>query len=48
MPQDLDLLSDRLKAQLEKAIEKQKKFQKGEVKKTGVSKKLLEQIQAVR
>ena len=47
MPMDLDLMNDRQKAQLEKAIEKQKKFQKGEVKKTGVSRKLLEQIQAM-
>jgi hypothetical protein len=47
MPQDLDLLSDRLKDQLEKAIEKQKKFQKGEIKKTGVSRKMLDQIQSM-
>jgi hypothetical protein len=46
-PKDLQKLNDRQKQQLKKAIEKQKQFNKGETKKTKISKALNKQMKAM-
>ena len=46
-PKNLERLNDKQKKQLEKAIEKQKQFQNGEVKKTKISKALNKQMKAM-
>jgi len=46
-PKQLDLLNENQKKQLDRAIDKQKQFQEGDVKKTTVSRKLKNQIQAM-
>ena len=46
-PKDLEKLNDRQKKQLKKAIEKQEQFNKGETKKTKISKALNKQMKAM-